>query len=121
MSTAVDIVLFLREIAFYRTQLGLPGVGSVEVKALELTTQVQVRSLWLTTTGEAVKYLLLYHTESAVEEVVRFAIPALGSVIASGMSFAATYLALKSYLKRLEETVLLTLEEAAQKSIKGIN
>ena len=120
LSVGVDIALLLHEVTFYRKQLGLPQIGSAQFIKLNFTTQEQVRRLFLTTTAQLVKYISMFAAGSAIEEVARF-IPFVGSVIASGISFAATYLALKSYLKRLEETVLLTLAELTQKSIEGIS
>lgn len=70
----------------------------------------------MTTGAHLIKLLSGFATESAIEEVARL-IPLAGLVTASGMSFAATYCALKYCLKGVEETVLLVLEEATQNAI----
>ena len=112
LSIAMDIGLILKEFAFYRSQLGLPAVGSDDFVKLHLSTQEQVRKICITTAAQATAYLSTYAAETAVEEVVRF-IPILGSFISSGISFTTTYAALQECLKTVEETALLVLKEAA--------
>ena len=112
LSIAVDIGLILKEFAFYRSQLGLPEIGSDDFVKLHFSTQEQVRKICITTATQAATYLSTYAAETAVEEVVRF-IPILGSFISSGISFTTTYAALQECLKTVEETALLVLKEAA--------
>ena len=108
LSIAVDSELILKEFAFYRSQLGLPTVGSDDFVKQHLSTQEQVRNIRITTAAQAAAYA----AEPAVEEVVSF-FPILGPFISSGISFTTTCAALQECLKTVEETALLVLKEAA--------
>ena len=94
LSVAVDIVLMIKEITFYRTQLGLPEEGSAEFANLQVNTQNDVRKWCLTTAAQLSGFLVAYATEATAEEFTRF-IPIIGLVIAGGISFATTYYGLQ--------------------------
>ena len=115
LSVAVDIGLMIKEITFYRTQLGLPEEGSDEFANLHVNTQDDVRKVCLTTATQLSGFLAAYAAEASAEEFTRF-IPLIGLVIAGGMSFATTYYGLKHCLEEVEKVALTVLDEAAQKS-----
>ena len=115
LSFAVDAGLILKELSFYRSQLGLPEIGSAEFARLHLATKEKVIKVGLTTAAQLSTILAPYATEAAVEEVTRF-IPFVGLAIASGMSFGTTFYALTQLLKNVEEVALLVLKEAAEKT-----
>ena len=120
LSVAVDIGLIMKEITFYRSQLGLPEEGSAEFAKLNVTTQDKVRKMCLTTAAQISGLLAAYASEAAVEEYTRF-IPLVGFAIAGGMSFATTYYCLKQCLEKVEESALLVLKEAAEKSAEDLD
>ena len=115
LSFAVDAALILRELSFYRSQLGLPEIGSVEYFQLHVATRKKVLSVTLTTAAQLSPYLASYAASTAIEEFTRF-VPFIGPAIASGMSFTATYYALSKILPDVEEAAKLVLKEAAQKT-----
>ena len=115
LSFAVDGALILRELSLYRTQLGLPEIGSAEFAKLHLATKEKVLSVSLTTAAQLSGLLAPYAAEAAVEEATRY-IPVIGLAIASGMSFGATYYALSTLLTNVEEAAKLALREAAEKT-----
>ena len=108
LSFALDTGLVLKELIFYRTQLGLPEAGSAEYAKLHLSDgrsiAAQLRVL-----------LAPYAAEAAVEEVTRY-VPVVGLVTASCMSFVAMYFALSKLLTNVEEAAKLVLKEAAAKT-----
>ena len=114
LSFAVDAALILKELSFYRSQLGLPEIGSAEFAKLHLATKERVIKVGLTTAAQLSGFLASYALEAAVEEVVRY-IPFIGLAIAGGMSYGSTYYALTQLLKNVEEVALLVLKEAAEK------
>ena len=120
LSVAVDIALMIKEITFYRTQLGLPVEGSAEFANLQVNTQEKVRRMCLTTAAQVTGFLAAYAAEASVEEFARF-IPLLGLAIAGGMSFATTYYALRHCLEKVEEAALSVLVEAAHKSADDLD
>ena len=120
LSVAVDIGLIMKEVTFYRSQLGLPEEGSAEFAKLNVTTQDKVRKMCLTTAAQISGFLTAYASEAAVEEFTRF-IPLVGLAIAGGMSFATTYYGLKHCLEKVEESALLVLKEAAEKSAEDLD
>lgn len=113
LSFAVDTGLVLKELIFYRNQLGLPETGSAEFAKLHLTTK-EVLSDGRTIAAQLRGVFAPYVAEAAVEEVTRY-VPVVGLVIASGMSFGATYFALSKLLTNVEEAAKLVLKEAAAK------
>ena len=114
LSFAVDSALILNELSFYKTQLGLPETESSEFAKLHLATKKKVLSL-VTTAAQLTEFLAPYVAGAAVEEFTRF-IPVVGSAIAGGMSFGATYLALSDLLTNVEEAAKLVLKEAADQT-----
>ena len=120
LSVAVDIALMIKEITFYRTQLGLPEEGSAEFANLQVNTQEKVRRMCLTTAAQVTGFLTAYAAEASVEEFARF-VPLLGLAIAGGMSFATTYYALKHCLEKVEEAALSVLVEAARNSADDLD
>ena len=114
LSFAVDSALILNELSLYKTLLGLPETESSEFAKLHLATKKKVRSL-VTTAEELTGFLAPYFAGAAVEEFTRF-IPVVGSAIAGGMSFGATYLALSDLLTNVEEAVKLVLKDAADQT-----
>ena len=115
LSFAADAALILSELSLYRSQLGLPEIGSAEFVQLHLATKKKVLSVTLTTAAQLSPYLASYAASTAIEEFTRF-VPFIGPAIASGMSFTATYYALSKILPDVEEAAKLVLKEAAQKT-----
>ena len=120
LSLAVDIGLMIKEITFYRTQLGLPEEGSAEFANLQVNTQEKVRRLCLTTATQVTGFVARYAAEAKAEEFSRF-IPLLGFAIAGGMSFATTFYALRRCLEKVEEAALSVLVEVAHKSADDLD
>ena len=116
LSLAVDAVLILRELNLYRSQLGLPEVGSDEFTKLRSATKEKVLQVGLTTAAQLSEFLKPYAAEAAVEEATRLYLPYLGWAIASGMSFGATYYALYKLLGAVEDAALSVLREAHEKT-----
>lgn len=115
LSVAVDAALILRELSLYRSQLGLPEIGSAEFTRLHLATREKVVKVGLTTAAQLSGFLAPYAAEAAVEEFTRY-LPYIGLALASGMSFGATYYALYRLLGTVEEAALCVLREAAEKT-----
>ncbi|XP_068701925.1 interferon-inducible GTPase 5-like [Montipora foliosa] len=115
LSFAVDAALILKELSLYRSQLGLPEIGSAEFTRLHLATREKVVKVGLTTTAQLSGFLAPYAAEAAVEEVTRY-LPFIGLAVASGMSFGATYYALCRLLGAVEQAALCVLREAAEKT-----
>ncbi|CAH3143457.1 unnamed protein product, partial [Porites evermanni] len=112
LSFAVDAALILRELSWYRNQLGLPEIGSSEFVQLHFATKEKVLSVTLTTAAQLSPYFASYAASTAIEEFARY-IPFIGVAIASGISFSATYYALSKLLTNVEEVAKLFLKEAA--------
>lgn len=115
LSFAIDGALILNELSLYRTQLGLPEIESSEFAKLHLATKEKVLKVGLTTVAQLSGFLAPYAAEAAVEEFTRY-IPVVGLVIASGMSFGATYYALSNLLTNVEDAAKSVLQEAAEKT-----
>ena len=114
LSFAVDGALILNELSLYRTQLGLPGVRSAEFAKLHVAIKEKVLSVSLTTMAQLSAFLAPYAAEAVLEEFTRF-IPFVGLIIASSMSFCATYRALSTLLTDVEDAAKLVLKEAVEK------
>ena len=120
VSFAFDAALILKELSFYRSQLGFPGEGSNEFASLPFSTQENIHKACQTrTVAQLGGFLAAYTAEAALEEVTRF-IPFVGLALASGMSFVTTSVALKKLLKDEEEAALLVLKEARERAIKKL-
>lgn len=83
---------------------------SSEFAKLHLTTKKKVLGN-VSTAAQLIGFLAPYVAGAAVEEFTRY-IPVVGSAIAGGMSFGATYLALSNLLTDVEEAAKLVLKEA---------
>ena len=114
-SVAFDTSLILEELILYRSQLGLPNVGSAEFEELRLVTKEKVLQVCLTTAPQLSEFLAPYAAEAAVEEAARY-LPFVGLAIASGMSFGATYYGLYKLLGSVEDAALSVLREAHEKT-----
>ena len=115
LSFAVDAALILRELSLYRSQLGLPEIGSAEFVQLHFATKEKVLSVTLTTAAQLSPYFASYAASTAIEEFTRY-IPFVGPAIASSMSFSTTYYALSKLLTDVEKTAKVVLQEAAKKT-----
>ena len=108
---AVDRVLILRELSLYKTQLGLPKIGSDEFAKLHLATKEKV----LTTEAQLTAFLAPNSPSAAVSGFTRY-IPVVGPAIAGSVSFGATYYALSNLLTKVEEAAKIVLKEVAEKT-----
>ena len=120
LSFLVDSCLILRELVLYRSQLGLPEIGSTEFTRLHVATKEKVLSVGLTTAAQLTGVFAPYAAETAVEEFTRY-IPVVGLAIASGVSFVATYYALSNLLTNVEEAAKLVLQDAAEKTAADLD
>ncbi|XP_029182159.2 interferon-inducible GTPase 5-like [Acropora millepora] len=116
LSLAVDTELILKELSLYRSQLGLPEEGSAEFAKLHVTTKEKVLKVGLTTAAQLSEFLAPYAAEAAATEEVARYLPFIGLVIASNMSFGATYYALHKLLGAVEDAALSVLREAHEKA-----
>ena len=120
LSVAVDAALILRELNLYRSQLGLPEEGSAEFAKLSLANKEKVKKFALTTSTRLIEFLEPYVAEAFGKEVARY-LPVVEMVIASGISYGATYYALYKLLGAVEDAALSVLREADEKtSAQGI-
>ena len=119
LSIVVDSALILKEISFYRSQLCLPSLGSSDFLKLSVATQGRIRELSIQSTAQLYAYLAPYALESSIEEYVRF-VPFVGSALAGGLSFAATFAALRGCLQKVEEASLAVIKESAEKGSKDL-
>ena len=113
VSIVAHIAMIKSEINFYISQLGLPQEGSNRFSLL-IFTRTEIKAL-STALGSAMGIgglVVTYSTESAVEEFSRY-ILFIGIVIASPLSYGATYYFLSKWLKQLEEIALKVLEETS--------
>ena len=120
LSVGVDAALILRELSLYRSQLGLPEVGSAEFVKLRLATREKVLQVSITTVAQLSVFLVSYTTEATIEEAVRF-IPFVGLLVASTMSFGATYYALHKLLEAVKDVALLVIKEATDKAASELD
>ena len=109
---AVDVVAILDELGLYRSQLGLPEIGSAEFVKLHHATKEKIIKVSLTTAAQLSNILAPHSTEVLVEEVTRF-IPLVSNLHTSIMPFGATCYALNQLLKNVEEAALLVQKETA--------
>ena len=118
-SIAVDSALILHEISCYRSQLCLPSLGSSDFLKLSVATQGQIRAVSIQSTAQLYAFLAPYALESGIEEYVRY-VPFVGSAIASGLSFAVTFSALRGCLQKVEEASLAVIKESAEKGSEDL-
>ena len=116
LSFAVDLGLIIREISFYRSQLGLPEADSVEFLKLNLDMQERVRKFCVTSAAQLSVFLAGYASQSAVEEASRY-IPIVGLAIAGSMSFGSTYYLLHRCLGALAKTAIEVIEDFKQQTL----
>ena len=112
-SIAIDSALILYEISLYRSQLCLPSLGSSDFLKLSVATQGRIRDVTIQSTAQLYSFLAPYALESSIEEYVRF-VPYVGSAVAGGLSFAATFSALRGCLQKVEEASLEIIKESAK-------
>ena len=112
VSLITDVVLILKEISLYKSNLGIPDEGTTEYSMLRTSTQQCIRQACahMATTKGVQNLLRLYATEQVVEEVSRF-IPFVGPVVAASMSFASTYKCLDHSLETMKETAINVMKE----------
>ena len=111
-SIVVDSSLIKNEINFYISQLGLPDEGSSRFSMLSFKTQSEIKALSMTL-GNVVqigRLVAAYSAKSVVEEFARY-FPIVGGVVASSLSYGATYYFPWKWLGQLEEIALKVLEE----------
>ena len=111
-SIVVDSTLIKTEINFYVSQLCLPDEGSSRFSRLSFKTQSAIKAFSMAL-GDVVqigRLVAAYSAESVVEEFARY-IPIIGGVVASSLSYGATYYFLWKWLGQLEEIALKVLEE----------
>ncbi|KAK2548304.1 Interferon-inducible GTPase 5 [Acropora cervicornis] len=111
VSVAVDAALILRELNLYRSQLGLPEKGSAEFAKLHVVTKDKVLKVGLTTAAQLIEFLVRYVIKATGKVLAPYR-PVVDKVIASGMSFIATYYALYKLLGDVEDAALSVLKEA---------
>ena len=109
----IDAHAILRELSFYRSQLGLPEEGSAAFVRLHLATREKVLEVSITTVAQLSGFLASYATESAIEEAAWF-IPIVGPFVASTMSFGATYHTLHNLLEAVKDVALSVAKEATE-------
>ena len=119
LSIVVDSALILHEISCYRSQLCLPGLGTSDFLKLSVATQGRIREVSIQSTAQLYAYLAPYALESSIEEYVRF-VPFVGSALAGGLSFAATFSALRGCLQKVEEASLAVIKESAEKGSEDL-
>ena len=110
-SIAVDSALILHEISCYRSQLCLPSLETSDFLKLSVATQGRIREVSIQSTAQLFAFLAPYALESGIEEYVRY-VPLIGSAIAGGLSFAATFAALRGCLQKVEEASLAVIRES---------
>ena len=113
LSIVVDSALILYEISLYRSQLCLPSLGTSDFFKLSVATQGRIRDVSIQSTAQLYAFLAPYALESSIEEYVRY-VPFVGSAIAGGLSFAATFAALRGCLQKVEEASLAVIKESAE-------
>ena len=119
LSIVVDSALILHEISFYRSQLCLPSLGSSDFFKLSVATQGLIREVSIQSTAQLYAFLAPYALESGIEEYVRY-VPLIGSALAGGLSFAATFAALRGCLQKVEEASLAVIKESAEKGSEDL-
>ena len=112
VSVIADIVLILRQIRRYKSNLGIPDEGTTQYSMLRTSTQQFIRQTCahIATTKGVQDLLRLYATEQVLEEVSRL-IPFVGYLGAACMSFVCTYKCLHHSLDIMKETAINVLTE----------
>ena len=119
LSIVVDTALIFKEISYYISQLCLPPLGTSDFFKLSVATQGRIREVSIQSTAQLSAYLAPYAAESTIEEYVRY-VPYVGQAIAGGLSFAATFSALRGCLQKVEEASLAVIKESAEKGSEDL-
>lgn len=120
VSMAVDTALILNEINSYRSQLRIPDIDSTDFLKLSVAAQGQIREVSIHSTQQLLAFLAPYAAESGLEELTRY-VPIIGSSLAGGLSFAATFHALRSFLHKVEKASLAFLKETVEKGFEDLD
>ena len=120
VSMAVDTALILSEINSYHSQLRIPAIESTDFLKLSVATQGQIREVCINSTQQLLAFLAPYAAESGLEELTRY-VPIIGSSLAGGLSFAATFHALRSFLHKVEKASLAFLKETVEKGFEDFD
>ena len=110
-----SFILTIDNAQTYISQLGIPPEGSNRFSLLSFNTQTEVKALStaLGSTVQIGRLLATYVTESVVEECFRY-FPFIGTIIASPLSYSATYYLLSKWLRKMDKIALKALEEILQ-------
>ena len=100
VSFAIDLALITNEIAFYRSQLGLPEEDSETFRMLNAENQ----DFFFPT------------DERIIEKFTRF-IPFVGLAIVGSLSFLHTYVFLQDSLEELKETAMMVFDDIAARTV----
>ena len=119
LSMVVDSALMLHEISFYRSQLCLPDLGTSDFLKLSVASQSRVREVSIQSAKQLYAYLAPYAVQSSIEEYIRY-VPYVGPAIAGGLSFAATFSALRGCLQKVQEASLAAIKESAEKGSEDL-
>ena len=119
LSIAVDTALILHEISCYLSQLCVPRLGTSDFLKLSVATQDLIRDVSIQSTKQISAYLAPYALGSSIEEYVRY-VPYVGPAIAGGLSFAATFSALRGCLQKAQEATLAAIKESAEKGSEDL-
>ena len=111
--------MILHEISSYLSQLCLPNLGTSDFLKLSVATQDLIRDVSIRSTKQLYAYLAPYALESSIEEYARY-VPYVGSAIAGGLSFAATFSALRGFLQKAQEATLAVIKESAEKGSEDL-
>lgn len=120
LSIVVDSALILYEISLYRSQLCLPSLGTSDFLNLSVATQGRIRDASIKWTKQLYAFLALYALKSGIQEGVRY-VPLIGSAIAGGLSFAATFSALRGCLQKVEEASVAVIKESVKKGSEDLD
>ena len=112
LSATVDFSLIFKELSLYRSQLGLPKIGSAEYRSLHCATREKVNEVTITTEAELSAFLAYCNTESDITKQAVRLIPFVGSLVAS----TATYYALHKILEAVKDVALSVIKEAIEKA-----
>ena len=119
LSIAVDTTMILHEIYCYLSQLCVPRLGTSDFFKLSVATQDLIREVSIQSTPQLYAYLAPYVLQTSIEEYVRY-VPFVGSAIAGGLSFAATFSALRGCLQKAQEATLAAIKESAEKGSEDL-
>ena len=90
LSMMFDTTLLIRQINFYKSQLGIPDENSTEFRGMTSEMKLKIVKYCVATASELGHLLAAYTASSTAEEFARL-IPVAGSVFAASISFTSTY------------------------------